>query len=78
MTSNVRDDYNEQKFITYDEAAMISGLSKSRVKSLASEIKEGRRLFGKGNVVGPYRIDRESFEEFLRSGLPCGPEHLPE
>jgi len=69
-----RQDYRTQDFISYDEAADLCGLSRSRIKTLAATVRKGRRLFARGNAVGPYRIDRKSFEEFIRTGAPCGPQ----
>ena len=69
----IRDDYRSQDAISYEEAADLSGLSRSRVKSLAATVKDGRRLFAKAHAVGPYRVDRSTFVEYLRTGRPCGP-----
>ena len=59
----IRDDYLEKGKWSYLEAEEWSGL---RVTTIRSYLCRGK--FSKGNKSGPYRIDADSFIDFVEKG----------
>ena len=61
----VRKDYLRQVKITYAEAALIAGVTVHTVEKWAAAGKIPRIA-----KVGPYRIDRENLDAYLKTGVP--------
>ena len=64
-TQTIRSGFEKEGAWTYAEAARYAGLSYQTVRRY---LADGR--FGIGNVVGPFKVDRDSFIEFVKSGTP--------
>lgn len=60
----VRPDYHRQPRITYAEAALISGVG---VTTICNWISSG--LIPRAAKIGPYRIDREHLDRYLKTGV---------
>lgn len=70
----VREDHCRQVRISFEEAVIQSGLSKQRIYNLHSSKEHGRYPWKRGNAIGPYKIDTETFLKFIRTGERCGEE----
>jgi len=57
---SVRIDYHRQPWLSYDEAALVSGLERSTLRCLASQGRLGNK-----RERGLYRISHEGLNKYL-------------
>lgn len=68
----IRPDFRRMPHITFAEAGELAGVSYRTIEKWARREVNGRRLFPGGFSVGPYQVDRQGFENYLKTGVPCG------
>ena len=57
---------------TMAEASEYSGICEATIRRWLNKDDDGQRLFDWGHRKGPYIIDRHTFTQHLRTGLPQG------
>jgi len=77
----IRDNFQDQGVSTWTlaEAATSIGRSIRTIEDMwrRYRIRQGRSPWLRGCVIGPFSVDRKTFEQFVRTGIPQG-EDVPD